>query len=153
MDQSEFKTERECVSGKCCSAVYMFSFINNYEFKALFNINSTIDRNRYDKFVSLSKQSKLTANLNKKDFFTEHLNTRSLSKSKNRIDDLLIDLERMLDVIAISEAKLNANSSLNLNLPSYKFIRHEFFALAGGVGLRIKDSLEFIARKDLSLDL
>ena len=37
MDQSEFKTKSACVCGKCCSAVFAFFFISNYEFKALFN--------------------------------------------------------------------------------------------------------------------
>ena len=97
--------------------------------------------------------SKLTANLNKNDFFTVHFNTRSLSKNKNKIDDFLIDIERLPDAIAISETKLNANSSLNLNFSNYKFIRNDSITLAGGVGLYIKESLKFILRKDLSLNL
>ena len=63
MDQSEFKTESACVCDKCCSAVFPFFSISNYEFKALSNINSGVDKNRYDEYVSLSKLSKLTANL------------------------------------------------------------------------------------------
>ena len=69
MDQSELKTESACVCGKYCSAVFPFFSICNYEFKALFSINSAIDQNRYDEYVSLSKLSKLTANSNKNDFF------------------------------------------------------------------------------------
>ena len=64
-----------------------------------------------------------------------HFNTRSRSKNKNKIDDFLIDIERMSDAIAISETKLNANSSLNLNFTNYKFIRNDSITLAGGVGL------------------
>ena len=69
-----------------------------------------------------------------------HFNTRSLSKNKNKIGDFLIDLERIPDAIAISETKLNANSSLNLNFTNYKFIRNVSITLAGGVGLYIKES-------------
>ena len=119
---------------------FRFSLFSNYEFKALFNINSEVDENRYDEYVSLSKLSKLIANLNKNNFFTVHFNTRSLSKNKNKIDDFLIDIERMTDAIAISETKLNANSSLNLNFTNYKFIRNDSITFAGGVGLYIKES-------------
>ena len=62
MDQSEFKPESECVCGKCCSAVFLFFSVSNYELKALFNINFAIDENRYDEYISLSKLLKLTAN-------------------------------------------------------------------------------------------
>ena len=81
-----------------------------------------------------------------------HFNTRSFSKNKNKIDDFLIDLERMPDAIAISERKLNANSSLNLNFTNYKFIRNDSITHAGEVGLYIKES-SFTLRNDLSLNL
>ena len=51
----------------------------------------------------------------------------------------LIDVERMPDTIAISETKLNANSSLNLNFPNYKLIRNHSITHVGGVGLYIKE--------------
>ena len=78
--------------------------------------------------------------------------TRSLSKDKNKIDDFF-DVERVPDAIAISETKLNANSSLNLNFTSYKFICNDSITYAGGVGLYIKDSIRFTLQKDLSLNL
>ena len=59
----------------------------------------------------------------------------------------------MPDVIAISETKLNANNSSNLNFTNYKFIRNDSIMLAGGVGLYIKESLKFTLLKDLSLNL
>ena len=90
MDESEVKIESKCVCVKC-SAVFPFFSINNYEFRALFYISSTIDQNRYDEYISFCKLSKLTANLNKNNF--------------------LIDVERIPDTIAILEIKLNANNS------------------------------------------
>ena len=153
MERSKLKTESKCVCGKCCSAVFLFFSINNYEFKTLFNINSTIDQNRYDEYVYLSKLSKLTANLNKNDFYAVPFNTRSLSKTENKIDEFLSNLERMSNAIAISEIKLNANSFLNLNFPDYQFISNDSITHTGGVGLYIKDSFKFSLRKDLSHDL
>ena len=85
MDQSEFKSESACVCGKCCSAVFPFFSINNYEFKALSNINSAVDENRYDEYVSLSKLSKLTANLNKNEFFQCTLIQEVFQKAKTKL--------------------------------------------------------------------
>ena len=59
----------------------------------------------------------------------------------------------MPDAVAISETKLNANSSLNLNFTNYKFIHNDSITHAGGVGLYMKDSLRFTLRRDLSLNL
>ena len=59
----------------------------------------------------------------------------------------------MPDAIAISETKLNVNSSLNLYFTNYKFIRNDSITFAGGVGLYIKESIKFTLRKDLSLNL
>ena len=59
----------------------------------------------------------------------------------------------MPDAIAISETKLNANSSLNLNFSTYTFIRNDSITHAGGISLFIKESLRFTLRKDLSLNL
>ena len=65
----------------------------------------------------------------------------------------IIDIERKPDAIAISEAKLNANSSLNLYFTNYKFILNDSNTHAGGISLYIQDSLRFKLRKDLSLNL
>ena len=55
----------------------------------------------------------------------------------------------MPEAIAISETKIDANSSLYLNFPKYKFIRSDSITHAGGVGLYIKDLLRFSLRKDI----
>ena len=78
-----------------------------------------------------------------------YYNTRSILKGKNKIDRFLIDIERMPNATAISEAKLSANSSLNLNFPNYKFIRNDSIMHSSGLGLYMKDSLRFKLRKDL----
>ena len=72
-------------------------------------------------------------------------NTRSLSK--NKINDFLFDVERMPDAIAISEAKLNANSCLNFT--NYKFICKNSITHGGETDPYIKDSLRFSSRKNL----
>ena len=59
-------------------------------------------------------------------------------KTKTKLMSFLIDIERMPDAIAISETKLHANSSLNLNFTNSKFIHNDSIMHAGGVGLYIK---------------
>ena len=62
--------------------------------------------------------------------FTVYFNTRRIPK--NKIDDFLINVERMpADAIAISETKLKANSSLNSNFTNHKFIRNDSITHAG----------------------
>ena len=86
-------------------------------------------------------------------FFLVHFNTRSLSKNLDKIEEFLNDMTRFPDAIAISETKLNSNSSSNNNIPHYNFLHNDSPTNAGGVGLYIKDTLQFRLRDDLSLNL
>ena len=86
-------------------------------------------------------------------FFLVHFNTRSLSKNLDKIEEFLNDMTRFLDAIAISETKLNSNSSSNNNIPHYNFPHNDSPTNAGGVGFYIKDTLQFRLRNDLSLNL
>ena len=52
---------------------------------------------------------------------------------------------------AISQTKLNSNSSSNNKIPHYKFLHNVLPTNAGGVGFYIKDLLQFRLRDDLSL--
>ena len=72
-----------------------------------------------------------------------HCNTRSLGKNLFLLQDILISVKSLPDIIAISETKLNANTSENLHIPGYLFIRTDSKSQAGGVGLYISDHLDF----------
>jgi len=55
--------------------------------------------------------------------FIIHLTTRSLSKNISKIYELLTDIVFTPDIIAISETKLNNNSTYNdIQLPGYTFV-------------------------------
>ena len=62
-------------------------------------------------------------------------------------------MTRFPDAIAISETKLNSNSSSNNNIPHYNFLHNDSSTNAGDVGFYIKDTLQFYLRDDLSLNL
>ena len=56
----------------------------------------------------------------------------------------------MPHLIAISEIKLNAKSNINsIMLPHYTFCHSPSNSAAGGVGIYIKDSLQYRIRDDL----
>ena len=108
----------------------------------------------YDEYFSSSRLSKTTANLQRNDFFLVHFNTRSLSKNLDKIEEFLNDMNRFPESIAISETKLNSNSSSNNNILHYSFLRNDSPTNAGGVGFYIKDTLQLcFLRDDLSLNL
>ena len=73
----------------------------------------------------------LSNNLQKKDFFVIHFNVRSLSKNKDKIEECLNNMTRLPDAIAISETKLNAESSSNIDIPNYHFFYNDSPSMAG----------------------
>ena len=88
---------------------------------------------------------------NQNGFSIMHCNTRSLGKNLFLLQDILISVKSLPDIIAISETKLNDNTSANLHIPGYLFIRTDSKSQAGGVGLYISDQLDFSRRRDLDI--
>ena len=80
-----------------------------------------------------------------------HANMRSLTKNFDLLQELLNEMPHLPDLIAISETKLNENSSLNLiNLPGYCFINQNSMSAFGGVGLYIKHNIPFVERRNIN---
>ena len=80
-----------------------------------------------------------------------HCNTRSLGKKLFLLHDILISVKSLPDIIAISETKLNDNTSTNLHIPCYLLVRPYSKSQAGGVGLYISDQFIFSRRRDLDI--
>ena len=100
-----------------------------------------------------SKLSKIPSNANSNDLFLVHLNVRSLSKNKHKLEELFNDCTRFPDLIAISETKLNPNSTTRINIPNYHFHRQDSHTLAREVEIYIKESINYKIRQDLALKL
>ena len=83
------------------------------------------------------------------DFFLLHLNIRSLNKNLDKLEDLLTRLGKLPDEIAITETILS--SKLSSFLQGYKFEQSNSKTLAGGVGLFIRDSLDYQIINDYCL--
>lgn len=153
-----FHSTGKCNCNECCAALFPFFSVGNFEFKVLNNYFITNNVNsetniKYDEYFSPNKLSDLTASLQNNDFYLVHFNVRSLSKNLDKIEEFLCDMARLPDAIAVSETKLNSNSSANISIPNYNFLRYDSPSCAGGVGLYIKDTLQFHVRHDLSLNL
>ena len=85
-----------------------------------------------------------------KGFSIFHCNIRSLEKNKSLLHDILSTVKTTPDIIAISESKINDNTSANLNIPGYAFVNTNSKTQAGGVGLYLSNDLKF-SRSDLDI--
>ena len=104
-------------------------------------------------YFSLSSLSKLGSKHDKNNFFVLHLNTRSLTKNHDKIEELLNELNFFPEIISISETKLNPQKTININICNYDFIHNDSPTNAGGVGLYVKNGLKYSIRNDLNLHL
>ena len=89
----------------------------------------------------------------KNNFFVLHLNTRSLTKTHDKIEELLNELNFFPEIISISKTKLNPQKTININICNYDFIHNDSPTNAGGMGLYVKNGLKYSIRKDLNLHL
>ena len=84
---------------------------------------------------------------NNHSIFLFHCNIRSLAKNLELLHDLLYCFDNIPDVIAVTETRINCNSSANIDLPNYKFYStNSKTNMAGGVGIYISSSLNAIHR-------
>ena len=67
------------------------------------------------------------------------------------LHDILSTVKTTPDIIALSESKINENTSANLNIPSYAFVNTNSKTQAGGVGLYLSINLEFSRRIDFEI--
>ena len=95
-----------------------FFATSNIEFELLTNKKWADLGSRYDDYLLSQKLANKSLHASPNDFFLLHFNVRSLSKIKDKIDEFLHDFERLPDLVAISETKLNENSTSNISIPS-----------------------------------
>ena len=70
-----------------------------------------------------------------------HFNVRSLTKNKDKIEELLDRLDYQPDIMAITESKLNDNNIRRADLENYSLINCNSYSNAGGAALYISNSL------------
>ena len=94
----------------------------------------------------------ITENDTFSDLFVFHANVSSLNKNLGRVEDLFQKCEKMPDVLGITETRLKDDPFL-VQLTGYRFESHHSQTDAGGVGIYIRDSLQYNIREDLAIDL
>ena len=87
----------------------------------------------------------------KNDLCLIHLNISSLPANFNKLNNLLADLEVVPDVIALTETKITetTNNDFSPTIHNYSFINICSKTHSGGVGMFIRDTLNYSLRKDL----
>ena len=85
-------------------------------------------------------------------FSTIHFNIRSLSANHDGLTMWLSDFQHTFDVIGLSETKITSTTDLtsNIDIEGYDFVSKPTLSNAGGVGLYIKQGMQFHVRDDLS---
>ena len=92
-----------------------------------------------------------------------HFNTRSLKKVENfsKINDIITNLPNELDIICITETRLNKSQNKvndfdgglfhhnDISIPNYHFICNHSDTKAGGTGMYIRKTLRYEPRPDL----
>ena len=86
--------------------------------------------------------------------FHYYMQILCLEKNLTKITDLLHSLDNPIDLICISETKLNDKSNLNkIKIDGYRFkFTHSQLAF-GGAGIYLSDHITFSRRKDLEFDI
>ena len=81
-----------------------------------------------------------------------HSNARSLNKNFGKIRDIFVKCNKLPDVLAISETKLNVKSHIP-EFKGYDFERFVSPTQAGGVGIYLSKQIDYCMREDLSMGL
>ena len=89
---------------------------------------------------------------NNTNFFRMRINIRSLNENFEKFEKLLIQRDKILDIIAITENKLKSNFSTHIE--GYNFIQENSNTNAGGVEMFIIDTINYnvVHHFDLTVD-
>ena len=144
----------------CINDTFPFSLITDAELLDEGNSGKqTFQKAHLPNFGSLDKYSSY---ISAHDFYKTYMQIATifffytrifvvLNKNFDKLEDLLTRLGKLPDVIAITETKLS--SKLSSFLQGYKFEQSNSKTLAGGVGLFIRDSLDYQIINDYLLNV
>ena len=133
----------------------------SFTIQSLLDNISGFDRN-VDDFIYDLTDSKyytpsefLSSKIPKKSFSMFHLNIASLSLHLDDLKTILSILDHPFDIIAISETKIKEDHDpiSNISLDGYNFEHTPTKTDFGGVGIFIKDYIDYDIRPDLSQSL
>ena len=105
------------------------------------------------KYYSIKQTGKQFQKASVKGFSIFSCNIRSLPKNLCLLNDILLTFEDLPTVITMSETRLRDNHVCNISITGYEFISKASDTNAGGVGMYVKDNVNFIRRSDLEISL
>ena len=150
--------------------MFPFQSLNNFELQNMFSTKTDVMRqlNKLDCLEALDSNLNLI-NVNSKyrsgDWLNRHYDTyndlgisvihvyvRSITTNKQKIEELLHDLNKSPHIIAISETRLNDDSNLGqANIQGYNLLNVNSNSNAGGVALYVSQKLNYFRKPELSL--
>ena len=101
-----------------------------------------------DKLCSIESLNKLYGTRN--DLFLLHINICSLSKNFEDLEEIISQLDKSPEIIALSETRLKTDNTHHIK--GYTFIQTNSTTNAGGVGAYIKENINFSIKHDLKLN-
>ena len=111
-----------------------------------------------DDFLSNSIESKyytpakfLSEKFSSKSFSLIHLNISSLQRHIDELVTLLSLLNHSFDVICVTETRLHGDPLVNVNIDGYDFVHTPTPSQCGGVGIFVKNTIEYEIMKSLTL--
>ena len=84
-------------------------------------------------YYSIADANNLLADIDNDSIFLFHCNIRSIPKNFELLHDLLYCFDNIPDVIAVTETRINCNSSANIDFSNYKFYSSDSKTMAGQV--------------------
>ena len=81
-----------------------------------------------------------------------HNNICSLPSNFHKMEELFIESSKLPNILAFSETKLNASSSIP-HLKGYNFERNDSTSAAGGVAFYISEKIQYTVNNELALNL
>ena len=105
------------------------------------------------KYFNISEFADILKSKAKSELAIVHFNLRSLIKNKSKVQTFLMQLPTLPEVIAVTETKLNLKSDLlQTDLENYQFAHKDSTSNAGGVGLYVRNDLNFVIKPTMSVE-
>ena len=107
----------------------------------------------YDKSACFDINS-LNRTLSKLDLLIMHFNVRRIQKNFDQLSMILTELQKLPDIIALTETKLSPNQiPTNIDQEGYEFVHCDSSSKSGGVGFYIKKAITYKLKRNINLDL
>ena len=134
--ESKFNTKDDPITSGAAAIANNAPYSDFFDKSAYFDINS------------------LNRTVSKQDLLIMHFNVRSIQKNFDQLLMILTELEKLPDIIALTETKLSPNQiPTNIDLEGYEFVRCDSSSKSGGVGFYIKKAVTYKLKRNIKLYL